>query len=263
MENRLRDLEQIQEKDIDESARRMGLILLASIAVLAVIFSIGVVVGSGSKSNHRYTDDPLARIESLNLLTAQYKDKSPISSRVRAEDLSFPSVLTQKQDPPEVAAAVAAAAAEEAELNAELSRFSDPVQDKDVSVLEPPGGSQTISSSASKISSERRLVSDRSKVDLGVSVRKPALREMVPAGREGEFNIQVMSYESREPAIAFAKGLRARGHRAFVVNAKIPDRGTYWRVRIGPFESKWQAEQYRRKFEQEEHLNVIVVRNKR
>ena len=44
--------------------------------------------------------------------------------------------------------------------------------------------------------------------------------------------------------------------------ADIPDRGRYYRVRIGPFKTRLLAEEYRRKFEDEEHMNTFVVRLK-
>jgi cell division septation protein DedD len=87
--------------------------------------------------------------------------------------------------------------------------------------------------------------------------------ERAPAGAEGEFSLQVISYEEGAPARRFADGLRARGHRAFVTEADIPERGRYFRVRIGPFETRPEAEAYRRKFETDEGMNTFVVRRPR
>jgi cell division septation protein DedD len=84
--------------------------------------------------------------------------------------------------------------------------------------------------------------------------------EAAPHGHDGEFTLQVISYDRPEPSRGFAEGLRAKGHAAFVVAADIPDRGRYYRVRIGPFKSREQAEAYRHKFEDEEHMNTFVVR---
>jgi DedD protein len=86
--------------------------------------------------------------------------------------------------------------------------------------------------------------------------------ESAPRGHDGEFTLQVISYDRPEPSRAFADGLRAKGHAAFVVSADVADRGRYYRVRVGPFKSKEQAEAYRHKFEDEEHMNTFVVREK-
>jgi DedD protein len=61
---------------------------------------------------------------------------------------------------------------------------------------------------------------------------------------------------------AFAAGLRARGHEAFVISAEIEDRGTWYRVRIGPFETQREAEAFRRSFERTERMNTLLVRRR-
>lgn len=266
MEDRLRDLEQIQERDVDESARRVGLVVLASVAVVAVIFSLGVVVGRAANPDHDTEDDPLARIESLNQVNSERKNEIFEPSRVRAEELSFPSVLTQKQDLPEVSAAVAAAAAEEASLNAKLAELSSDANTgmvPAVPALDPPTITKVVSGSLAVQPSAKSPRTNVIKPVTGPSIPQRVEREIASVGQEGEYNLQVISYERREPANAFAKGLRARGHRAYVLGVDVPERGTYWRVRIGPFDSKWEADQYRRKFEQEERMNVIVVKKQK
>jgi cell division septation protein DedD len=60
----------------------------------------------------------------------------------------------------------------------------------------------------------------------------------------------------------FASALRKRGHAAYVTTSTIEDRGTVWRVRIGPFETKQEAQSYRTTFEREEGMNTFIVHNK-
>jgi len=84
--------------------------------------------------------------------------------------------------------------------------------------------------------------------------------ERARPGHEGKYTLQVISYTSPEEAEAFAETLRSRGHEAFVVSADIPDRGTHWRVRIGPFDSKREVEDYRDRFEEQERMNTYIVK---
>ena len=49
----------------------------------------------------------------------------------------------------------------------------------------------------------------------------------------------------------------------FVSEAQVDERGHYWRVRVGPFESRREADEYRRRFETEERMNTYVVRRER
>ncbi|MGB5372186.1 MAG: SPOR domain-containing protein, partial [Polyangiales bacterium] len=60
----------------------------------------------------------------------------------------------------------------------------------------------------------------------------------------------------------FTSALRKRGHAAYVTTGTVEGRGTHWRVRIGPFESRQQAQDYRTTFEREEGMNTFIVRNK-
>jgi cell division septation protein DedD len=84
-----------------------------------------------------------------------------------------------------------------------------------------------------------------------------------PHGHDGEYTLQVISYDRPEPSRTFAEGLRAKGHAAFVVSAEVPDRGRFYRVRVGPFKNRELADAYRRKFEDQEHMNTFVVHDKK
>ena len=72
--------------------------------------------------------------------------------------------------------------------------------------------------------------------------------------------MQVISYDEREEADAFAAALRERGHHAFVTTADLPGRGRHYRVRIGPFDTLHESEVYRASFEERERMATIVVR---
>jgi cell division septation protein DedD len=69
----------------------------------------------------------------------------------------------------------------------------------------------------------------------------------------------VSSFHTDGEAQAFADQLRARGHRAYVVEAHVPGRGTWFRVRIGPFATQHAAAQYRTDFEAREHVVPFLV----
>ena len=86
----------------------------------------------------------------------------------------------------------------------------------------------------------------------------PAAAE-APAGHEGGYQLQVSSFRTQGEAQAFADQLRARGHKAYVVQAHVPGRGTWYRVRIGPFATKHAASQYRVDFEAREHVVPFLI----
>jgi cell division septation protein DedD len=79
------------------------------------------------------------------------------------------------------------------------------------------------------------------------------------AGHDGGYQLQVSSFRTQPEANTFADQLRARGHKSYVVEAKVPGRGTWYRVRIGPFASQHAAAAYRSGFEQKEHVVPFIV----
>ena len=67
------------------------------------------------------------------------------------------------------------------------------------------------------------------------------------------------SFRTQAEADTFSGQLRARGHKAYVVEAHVPGRGTWYRVRIGPFTSQHAAASYRSGFEGREHVVPFIV----
>ncbi|MGD8859994.1 MAG: SPOR domain-containing protein [Myxococcales bacterium] len=282
METRMRDLDQIQERDGDDRGRRVGTILLATGAVVGLTFAMGVVVGRAAEPPEPPAKDPLAQLDRMHGAsgTADGKTEQPQEDApdVEPADLSFPQALTEEEDRPEVLAALRAAALEEAAL-ANPGLAPEAVAQADAVAPAADPGTPSV---AAEVAPEQLVAAVPAAVAAGSAGRtlpqdarhdplvaeairaekndRPATR--APRGRDGEYTLQVISYDSPGPAEAFAEGLRAKGHEAFVVKADIPERGRYFRVRIGPFKNRFKAETYRRKFEQEERMNTFVVRKK-
>ncbi len=61
------------------------------------------------------------------------------------------------------------------------------------------------------------------------------------------FVVQKASFKKELMARAFANRLKEKGEKAFVVKANIPGKGTWYRVRVGYFNSLQEAERYSRK----------------
>jgi cell division septation protein DedD len=83
--------------------------------------------------------------------------------------------------------------------------------------------------------------------------------QAAPAGHDGNYQLQVSSFKTRDEADAFAQQLRVRGHKAYVIQANVPSRGTWYRVRVGPFPTQAAASAYRSSFEAKEHVVPFVV----
>lgn len=256
MDGSMRDLNLIREDRRDDregGVRRMALLGLSGLGGVGLVLGLTLAAGSGAAETPS-EPDPLARLAPSSGLRA-VPDATDVDPEVDRVALTFPERLTD--DPPELAAAIAAA-------NAELAH-PEPVGARApvVSVAEmaarvPSALPAAIAATADGDSLARVAVSDA----LVSSSLPAATGPSAAAGHDGEYTIQVISYDSPEGAQAFAAGLRARGHRAYVMEANVEGRGTVYRVRIGPFETAAEAATYRRTFEDGEHMNTIVIRRR-
>ncbi|MFO0659832.1 MAG: SPOR domain-containing protein [Polyangiaceae bacterium] len=78
-------------------------------------------------------------------------------------------------------------------------------------------------------------------------------------GTPGRFVLQVSSFKTEPEAVSFARIIRQRGHHAYVEAAQIPGRGTWHRVRLGPFKTAREANAYRTEFERKEHIVPFLI----
>lgn len=62
-----------------------------------------------------------------------------------------------------------------------------------------------------------------------------------------QYAIQISSWKTKSKADSESFKLKRAGHKAFVVKADVPGKGTWYRVRIGFFDSLSQAEAYQQK----------------
>jgi DedD protein len=269
------DLDQIQERDSDDRSRRVGSVLLATGAVVGLTFAIGVVVGRAAEPVVA-PEDPLARLDRVS--PTKVAQAAPAEPKVERANLSFPAALSEQEERPEVLAALEAAAAEEAKLVGSEAPAAGQEPSGSLVVIKPsavqpesepadpvaPGQIVARIPAAVAAASGARTLPKAAKHDplVAAAVSGDDGKPDAPRGYEGEFTLQVISYDRPEPSQAFAEGLRAKGHMAFVTAADVPERGRYHRVRIGPFKSRKEADAYRRKFEDEEHMNTFVVRLK-
>jgi cell division septation protein DedD len=266
MDSTMRDLNLIREHADEQDGTTQRLALYGLAGGVTVLLVLALCSQLGPTPTAEVVDaDPLARLESLSrggaTVATEVAEPEPLAApSVDRIALGFPEQLTE--DPPEVAAALAAAAAEAAhpdalplDLGAEPGPAPAPADAlRRLPELLPAAVAATEGETIARVAARDPLVSGSFPV---ARVSEPA-RE----GHDGPYTIQVISYDDPDGAQAFAAGLRARGHRAFVMRAEVEGRGTMYRVRIGPFDTMAQASAYRSRFEATEHMNTIVIRRR-
>jgi cell division septation protein DedD len=262
MDTGMRDLAQIEERE-DGPGRKLATLLMAALATVGLVFAMGVLLGSEDGDAPEATEDPLAALDRAAGLPGEevaVEEEPP--PEVAREELRFPEALADYDRRPEVEAALAAAAAElqhpdtVAAGDLATGRAALPMQD----AMHPALPAAVAAGPAGQVLA--RTVQHDPMVAAALPAEPARPRATAPAGRDGEYTLQVISYQNPTDANVFAEGLRGKGHSAFVVTADIPERGRHWRVRIGPFDTMREAETYRSEFEGSERMNTYVVRRR-
>lgn len=248
MDSAMRDLDQLREREDDTRGRKLGMLTLASVVSVSALVAALSLFGR-SDAAEAASIDPLTELSlSVPARPSEKNAEEPLSP----ESLTFPSTLVDDDSVPHeaiVEATVRAAAAEHAALTRGEAANAES--------LSPLPAGRMATSDHQRLSQLARLdpLVAKALPDKG---RKGAL---APAGSEGAFTLQVVSYETRAQAESFASTLRSRGHKAFVALADVEGRGRFFRVRVGPFTTRKEAQAYQARFEDEEHMHTIVVSN--
>ncbi|HEX5036839.1 MAG TPA: SPOR domain-containing protein [bacterium] len=92
-----------------------------------------------------------------------------------------------------------------------------------------------------------------------VPVEAPVEAPVETPKPKGKFTIQVGSYQSSNEASAALRGWKKKGYSAYTAVGTIPDKGTWYRVRIGGFPSREEAQKFLDKFKAKEKASALVV----
>lgn len=246
----VRNLEQIQESD-DAATRssRLAALVLASLASAAIAVSFVVMSKRGGPPTVS-SADPLAE------LLASSRANSP-AERLEKREVTFPGVLSDSERP---TTALAAVKDERGRLVAAPTPSEEPIR-----LASPPPPTDRLPVTPLPVGAllGGTSVTQAPKDPLTQMAKEAAQArtesELSPPGVDGGFQLQVASFKDREDADRLVQDLRRRGHRAFHQAAYVPERGLWYRVRIGPFKSKLETQRYKAEFERTERVSPFLV----
>jgi len=250
----IRNIDQLQE---DDDPRRMP----RGVTMALVVLGGGCVVFAGLALGGRTSQTPAGKSDPLGELVSQRSHILPTSTSsarpatdLSPKDVTFPQMLSDDNRPSTALAAVRPNGTAGA-MTPTIAAQPPPATDR-LPVVPLPA--QTVLEATSVVTRPRdaltRVASEAAQLET-----PPTTADTAPAGREGGYQLQVSSFRTQGEAQGFADQLRARSHKAYVVEAHVPGRGTWFRVRIGPFQSQHAASQYRTGFEAREHVVPFIV----
>lgn len=251
----MRDSHRLKEKyELSLDNRQIVSITVASLVVLGGVFMLGVVVGKKltAETTALQQQAPTDLLGQLDRRTDALEDVKADAAFTFQEELARktptliaePPVVKPVEAPkpePKVAEVVepepeAVALAAAPEPKKEEPKLPETPKDE-------PTATRTVDAGGSSL-----------KEAFGKVQRSPT--ETVA---DGQWTVQLSAYQDRGEADRFVAGLRDKGYAPYVVEAAIPGKGTWFRVRMGRFGSRDAASRYMDDFRRETALNAIVT----
>jgi cell division septation protein DedD len=224
----MQDLSRYKKKShIEIHTRYVSLLLAGSVALVVLVFALGVIVGSGGADDASACapPDPLAELDE--------RSGEPPPPETAGPRRSFHETLAAESSPVPTPASLPAP--------------------------RPPAGEGEESRDSGESASVARQENDL----VEPSREEEPVPEKVSDSETGFYTLQVASFKEQDEASEMVRRLERAGHRSFLVSVYMEERGGRWyRVRVGPFKSKKAAWDYKEEFEQEERLPTFVVKRR-
>ena len=244
----MRDLEQLREREEDGKASRGLTFSIVILSGAAVVFGALAISGQHS-SAHVAPVDPLGELVAMHgKVSAPAASAGPKASDLTPHDVTFPGMLSDQEKPTTALALVRSSPSAAAVIPP-----PPPATDK-LPVVPLPA--QNVLQASPMVTRPRDSLT---KAATDSSQQAVSSVPSSAAGHAGGYQLQVSSFQSAPEAHQFAAQLRARGHKAHVVEAHVTGRGLWYRVQIGPFPTQKAAATYRSGFEAKEHVVPFVV----
>ena len=285
----LRDADRFKDKiEVSLDSRQIFFLFFGGAVVACLVFVLGVMVGRRLEGREQLARkaatsaaiDPLAALDELGADERKQKDKR--------DDLAFPSALAgepEERARPLGAADTAPAAAAGSTATPPAAPAPAPapapVADAAKKKADDEAQQKKAAEEQKKADEARRaaaLAADKKAADEAkkaaddaaakAKVDKPADKAAASAAsasdksskKKGKYTLQLSSFQDRAEAEAFAAKVSGAGYKPYIVQSEVPDRGTYFRVRLGEYGSHEDAIAAKADFEAKQHIIAYVTR---
>lgn len=256
----MRDAHRMKEKlDLSLDNRQIVSLGVAAVVVLGAVFVLGVVVGKKLSESGRAES-------ATDILAALDEKKAAMEAMESAEpdsELTFQTVLTENEKSEKVSVVTLPPPAPKPAPEPEPAK----AEAKTVVAAAPsePRAEPVVVVASEKVPAEGRVeevaVAARTKTasvaEAIAKMSKP--QPAVPTAAKGNFTLQLSAAPSRAEADRFAGNLKSKGYAPYVVEAEVPGKGTWYRVRLGRFASREAAQRYLTDFRRETQLEAFVA----
>lgn len=264
----MRDTHRLKEKyELSLDSRQIVTLTVASLVVVGGVFVLGVVVGKKLAAESQALDRP------ADILSAADQKTEVLAQAEKSPPLTFQEELTRQtpdaEAPPRTVVAlkpvelikpepkpaeVKAAEPKPAEAKIEAPK-AEPVPAEIEAALAAAAPADLPENPKPAAVPTRTNDAGALKEAFG-KVQKPV---DVPGAADGQWTLQLSAYQDRSEAERFAAGLRDKGYAPYIVEADVPGKGVWFRVRMGRFGTKDAASTYLADFKRETSIAGIVT----
>jgi DedD protein len=238
--------------EIQLGGKQLVFLFMAAAVVGVVVFLSGVMVGRGVRGE--------TTAATQQGLSARVADLAPASAEPAPPAASGASQPVQPAGEQGTAQAAAPPATPPPPVADDIQRAAKP---------DVPAASGKPAAAPPPLTPGADVASARGRVDAKPVPRTPQAKPApgvttpprLPDSAAGTFAVQVAAPRDRASAAAIAKRLVAKGYAAYIVE---PTSGgtapVYYRIRVGPFKSRPEAEEAKRRLEKEEQFKPFITR---
>ena len=250
----MRDAERFKDKiEVSLDGRQIFFLFFGGAVVASLVFVLGVMVGKRLEGRERVAMrarttaavDPLTALDELG-------------AEEQADDLGFQAALgaggAAADKAPEKAAPKADKPPEKPAAKADKPPAEKPADQPDKPAEKPAEKAPPVLAAEVSAPAPAPLAD-------GAQQDKEKVREdRAKPKKKGKFTLQLSSFQDRAEADAFVAKLGEIGMKPFIIQSDVPDKGTFFRVRVGEFVSQDEALAAKGEFEKREHIIAYVTK---
>jgi len=210
-------------------------IIPAGVVVIIGVFTLGYYVGTDQARKTAPNEKPAALPEVVSQYLPKKEEFTFFKTLADKGDKTVSIELKPKQKAEEGAPSNKEPAAPAAEAR--------PKQHEPVKALEPKA--------------EKPAIKPTAQHPPTPSPKEPSAAKQAPS--KVRYTIQVGSYPEKALAEEETKNMKKRGYAAFLVATDIPEKGKWYRVRVGSFANKQSAEKLAKELKNKEGIESFIT----
>ena len=232
--------------EVSLDGRQIFYLFFGGAVLVGLVFVLGVMVGRRVESRShidglsrmdpsRGASDPLAALDGLENRKLSFQDALTKDPPKMPVDQQIEDLAKAKADKPVEPVEEKKLEKKDDKVEKKAEKKPEKKADKkDEPVTKPEQAAKADKSEKSDKSEKKKPVADeRVNADVITAVDKPV--EKKPD--TGKFTLQLSSFQDKHEAEAFLSSVKSAGYSAYVTEAEVSGKGTFYRVRMGKYTS--------------------------